>query len=257
MIGSLLYYLGLVPLTMLAGIVALVILPCPMRFRARVLSTWNLAAIAWLRVCCGVRYRVHGLDRLPATPAIVLCKHQSAWETIALPMLLPPQSWVLKRELLWIPFMGWALAIAGAIPIDRAQGTGALRKVMREGQLRLQRGLWVIIFPEGTRVAPGQRGHYARSGAMLALRENRPIVPIAHDAGLFWPRGGLRKHRGRIDLLIGDPIYPKGQSSAELTAQCEAWIESQTEALLEAAVREFPALADGYNPAPKPAGDKA
>ena len=250
MIGALCYYLGLVPWTVLAGVVALLIWPLPMRLRARWLALWNHGAIAWLGICCGVRYRVHGREHLPETAAVVLCKHQSAWEAIALPKLLPPQSWVLKRELLWLPFMGWALAIAGAIPIDRSQGTGALRKVLRDGQARLQRGLWVIIFPEGTRVAPGQKGNYARSGAQLAVRANCPIVPIAHNAGLFWPRGSLRKYRGRIDMVIGEPILPGDRSAAELTQLCESWIESETKRLLEAAVRESPQLAARYNPDP-------
>lgn len=250
MLGALCYYLGLVPWTVLAGVVALLIWPLPMRLRARWLSLWNHGAIAWLGLCCGVRYRLYGRERLPATAAVVLCKHQSAWETIALPKLLPPQSWVLKRELLWLPFMGWALAIAGAIPIDRSQGTGALRKVLRDGQERLQRGLWVIVFPEGTRVAPGRKGNYARSGAQLAVRANCPIVPIAHNAGLFWPRGSLRKYAGRIDMVIGEPILPGDRSAAELTQLCESWIESETQRLLEAAVRESPRLAARYNPDP-------
>jgi 1-acyl-sn-glycerol-3-phosphate acyltransferase len=232
---ALCFYLGLVPLTMLTAAIAVLIWPCPMRTRAGMLATWNRITIWWLRVCCGVTYRVHGLGNLPRGASVVMCKHQSAWETIALPMLLPAQSWVLKRQLLLIPFLGWALAIAGAIPIDRSQGANAIKKVLRAGKQRLRAGIWVIVFPEGTRVAPGQKQRYARSAALLATQSGCPIVPIAHNSGLYWPRDSFRKRPGQVDMVIGKPVFPDERTPADLTAQCENWIETQTNALLAAA----------------------
>jgi 1-acyl-sn-glycerol-3-phosphate acyltransferase len=161
-------------------------------------------------VICGLRYRVTGLESLPSESSIVLSKHQSAWETIALRAILPAhQSWVLKRELMRIPLFGAALARFRSIPIDRSAGRRAIVELVREGLQRLESGRWVIIFPEGTRVAPGCRQPYAIGGAVLAERSARPVVPIAHNAGHFWGRRNLRKFPGTIDLVIGPVIQTK------------------------------------------------
>ena len=155
-----------------------------------------------------------------------MVKHQSAWETIALRALLPPrQTWVLKRELLWIPIFGWALAMARPIAIDRKSGRAAARKLIAEGTDRLERGHCVILFPEGTRVAPGHRGKYHIGGALLAAASGYPVVPIAHNAGVFWARRSIRKYPGTIQVVIGPPIPTEGLSAAQITRRVEQWIE--------------------------------
>ncbi|NCA69413.1 MAG: 1-acyl-sn-glycerol-3-phosphate acyltransferase [Sphingobacteriia bacterium] len=195
-------------------------------------QAWGRFNLAALGLICGLKYRVTGLDTLPREGAIVLCKHQSAWETIALRGLLPPnQSWVLKRELMRIPLFGGALARFRSIPIDRSAGRRAMIQMVRDGQQHLEEGRWIVIFPEGTRVAPGDRKPYGIGGAVLAERTGRPVVPVAHNAGHFWGRRTIRKLPGTIDLVIGPVISTQGRKAAEINAEVEDWIESMVGAL--------------------------
>ncbi|WP_296805088.1 lysophospholipid acyltransferase family protein [Thiocapsa sp.] len=192
-------------------------------------ATLNLGALRWI---CGLRYRVSGLDKLPVENAIVLSKHQSSWDVIALRALLPiRQSWVLKQELMRIPFFGAGLKRLRCIPIDRAAGRRAIVELVREGLQLLQSGRWVIVFPEGTRVAPGCRHPYAIGGAVLAERSGRPVVPIAHNAGYFWGRRSIRKKPGTIEVVIGPPIPTAGRTAVEINAAVEEWIETTVAAL--------------------------
>lgn len=183
----------------------------------------------WLqKVVCGLEYEIEGLERLPPTPFIAMAKHQSAWETIALRDILPAkQSWVLKRELLWIPVFGWALMAAKNIAIDRRAGRKAAKQIIAQGRQRLAAGYCVIVFPEGTRTAPGTRRKYGIGGGLLAEQAQVPVVPIAHNAGVFWPRRQLRKYPGTIQVVIGPAIDPAGQSAAQITRAVEDWIERQ------------------------------
>jgi 1-acyl-sn-glycerol-3-phosphate acyltransferase len=184
----------------------------------------NLGALRWI---CGLRYRVSGLETVPVETAVVLSKHQSAWDIIALRALLPiRQSWVLKQELMRIPVFGAGLKRLRCIPIDRTAGRRAIVELVREGMHLLQSGRWVIVFPEGTRVAPGCRHPYAIGGAVLAERSGRPVVPIAHNAGYFWGRRSIRKEPGTIDVIIGPTIPTAGRTATEINAAAEAWIES-------------------------------
>jgi 1-acyl-sn-glycerol-3-phosphate acyltransferase len=224
-IRSVLFYLGLAPVTVLFCLLGVALLPLPRRMRYLVIIQWSRIALSWLRVSCGLGWRVSGREHIPATPGVILCKHQSAWETMSLQFVFPPHCQVVKRELLWVPFFGWGLACLNPIAIDRRAGARALRTVLKAGRQRIAEGWWVLIFPEGTRVPIEQPGHYASSGAALAIQAHCPIVPVAHNAGLFWRRQALRKRPGTIDLVIGPPIYPDGRSAAELTAAAEAWIE--------------------------------
>lgn len=200
----------------------------PYPWIARLGQDWgrlNLQGLAWL---CGLNYRVHGLEKLPTRTCIVLCKHQSAWETIALRALLPAQhTWVIKRELLWTPLFGWAMAAFRPIAINRAEGRRAVRQLLREGQQWLDQGRWVVIFPEGTRVPPGERRKYGMGGALLAERTGYPILPIAHNAGVFWRRRDFKKYPGVIDLVIGDLIETRGLTAAAIHRQVEDWIETR------------------------------
>lgn len=182
---------------------------------------------------CGLSHEVSGLENIPDEAAIIMCKHQSAWETLALQLIFPPQVWILKRELLWIPIYGWGLAAMNPIAIDRSSKMRALKQIVRQGCERLQQGLWVVIFPEGTRVAPGEKGKYQPGGGMLAEKSNFPIVPIAHNSGYFWPKNSFRKWPGSIRMVIGPTINPQGKSASEITKQVEAWIESAVSELPE------------------------
>jgi len=187
-------------------------------------AQWNLVALKHL---CRLDYCIQGLEHLPASTCIVLSKHQSAWETIALRALLPiGQTWVLKRELLGIPILGTALRQFRPIAIDRAAGRLALKQLLTDGQRLLEAGHWVVIFPEGTRVAPGERGCYNIGGALLAQRTGYPIIPIAHNAGVFWGRRSLIKRPGTIVVVIGPAIISAGKSAQEINQDTESWIEN-------------------------------
>jgi 1-acyl-sn-glycerol-3-phosphate acyltransferase len=200
--------------------------------RDRIGRTWARVNLRALKTLCGLDYRVTGLEHLPAGAAVVLCKHQASWEIIALRAILPlRQSWVLKQELMRIPIFGRGLKHLHSIPIDRAAGRRAFIVMVRAGTKALDSGRSVIVFPEGTRVAPGVRKAYAPGGAALAQRSGRPLVPIAHNAGLFWARHGVRKIPGRIDVVIGPVITTEGRAVDEINAEVEAWIESTVASL--------------------------
>ncbi|MBK5936333.1 MAG: 1-acyl-sn-glycerol-3-phosphate acyltransferase [Halorhodospira halophila] len=195
--------------------------------RYRFLSAWGLVVIESARWLCSLDYRVQGLENRPEGAAVVMAKHQSAWETLALLKWFSPQTWVLKESLLRIPFFGWGLRLLEPIAIDRqARGT-ARQQVIEQGTDRLRRGRWVIIFPEGTRIPPGQKGRYRSGGAELAIRAGVPVVPVAHNAGSFWGRNSPLRRSGRIEVVIGPPVATQGRSAEEITAEVEAWIERQ------------------------------
>ncbi len=201
--------------------------PFPFKIRYAIASRWALLNLWWLKRSCGLSYRVSGAEHIPRDTAIIFCKHQSTWETLALQAIFPPQVWVMKRELLWVPFFGWALAMLGSIAIDRKAGRKAIDQLITQGRQRLEDGRWVVVFPEGTRIAPGQRGRYRIGGAVLAEQSGHPIVPVAHNAGEFWPKRGFLKRPGEIQVVIGPPIQTQGRSAAEILALAETWIETE------------------------------
>ncbi|MBK1722078.1 lysophospholipid acyltransferase family protein [Thiocystis violacea] len=201
---------------------------------ARLARSWGVLNLHALKHLCGLEYRVTGIEHLPREPSVVLSKHQSAWEIIALRVLLPlDQSWVLKQELTRIPFFGWALNRLDPIPIDRAAGRREITKLIREGTKRLDEGRWIIVFPEGTRVAPGTQHTYGIGGALLAERSGRRVVPIAHNAGVFWGRRSLMKRPGIIDVVIGPSLQTQGRKATEINALTEEWIEGAVAALAD------------------------
>ena len=222
-----LFYVGLFALTIPFSLLAILLIPLPAVMRSRWVSGWAHAVIWWLKVTCNLRYEVTGREHIPATPSIILAKHQSAWETIALQSIFPPQVWVLKRELLMIPFFGWGLWAVGSIPIDRSSGREALKKLVSHGKDRLKRGLWVVIFPEGTRMAPGVRGKYHVGGAWLASHTETAVVPVAHNAGRFWRKNSILKYPGVIQVVIGQPINTTGLKPDAVNKQVEEWIEAE------------------------------
>lgn len=186
---------------------------------------WSRTLLAGLQRLCGLSYRIRGLENLPDQPFIMLVKHQSAWETIAIPGIIPrQQAWVLKQELMRVPFFGWALRFFKPIALDRKAGRKALRQLLDEGKAQLAAGQSILVFPEGTRVAVGQQSEFNIGGAMLAEKSGAPVVPITHNAGVFWRRRGVRKLAGKVDLVIGPPIETKGLSAKEINQLAAAWI---------------------------------
>lgn len=227
-VRSLLFALIMLIVTPIWALVCFVFAPFPYRTRYFVTSRWNVFIIWLAKVLCGIRYQIKGWENLPDSPAILLSKHQSAWETIFLLWKMPrPLVFVLKRSLIYIPLFGWALALLRMIPIDRKNGKDAFAQVTREGRQRLQDGQWIIMFPEGTRIPVGKQGKYKMGGTRLAVETNTIVVPIALNAGECWPRNAFIKRPGLITVSIGKPISPEGRNPAELMQQVENWIESE------------------------------
>ena len=226
-----LFWLAMLVVTPPYALIALASAPLPRLTRYRILSSWSRIMLWLLEVVCGVRWSVEGREHLPKEPAVILAKHQSAWETFAFQQIFPPQVHVLKRELLWIPFFGWGLAAMSPIAIDRARGIKALRTMARKGKERLAQGFWVIVFPEGTRVAPGTKRRYQPGGAWLAAHSGAPVVPVAHNAGRVWPRNSFLKHPGKVTVRIGPAIASAGREPDAINALAEKWIEAQQKAL--------------------------
>lgn len=195
--------------------------------RYRIITTWSRVIIGAASAICGIRYRVVGRENIPDQPCIIMSKHQSAWETLAFQVIFPPQVLVVKGELLRIPFFGWGLAMLSPIAIDRGAGSRALRQIEEQGIARLQQGFWVIIFPEGTRIKPGEKGVYQSGGAWLATHSNSLVLPIALNSGEFWGRKAFLKRPGTITVSIGPPIRAQGMKPGELNAKVESWIESE------------------------------
>ncbi len=196
-------------------------------YRYHVIKQWARSMMHWACWICDIGYEVHGKENLPAGPAIIMSKHQSAWETMAFQKIFPPQVWVLKRELLWLPFFGWALALTQPIAINRSDGFRALDQVVKQGIERLKAGRWVVIFPEGTRRTFGEKGKYAAGGGLLAAKSGYPVVPVAHNAGRYWPRRGFIKKPGIIQVHIGPVIEPAGKTAKQITQEAEDWIEGK------------------------------
>ncbi len=224
---SLIFFLLQLVITPLYALIAIFTFPFHPLIRYRIIFGWALIMLWLLRVLCGIRMEVRGAGNIPREPCIVLCKHQSAWETIALQKVFPPQVWVLKRELLWLPFFGWGLAMTSPIAIKRSEGREAMKQLLKQGKERLQMGFCVVIFPEGTRIPYGQRGKYKIGGALLGASSGAPVVPVAHNAGRLWGRNSFLKHPGVITMSIGAPIDPAGLKAEEINRRVEEWIENE------------------------------
>ena len=189
---------------------------------------WPRTAIWGARWICGIRWRVEGWDNLPKGPAVLLSKHQSAWETLWLPATMPRKlSFVYKRELHWVPFFGWAFATIGMININRGKGQSAFEQVVEQGTSHLADGWWIVMFPEGTRTPPGSTRRYKTGGARLAVRTGTPVTPIALTSGECWPRKAFLKRPGEITVSIGPPIPTAGRTEREIAGLVESWIETQ------------------------------
>jgi len=183
--------------------------------------------LRWVELSVGIRYEVEGWEHVPKTPVVIMSKHQSAWETIFIESAFPSQCWIVKKELLWLPFVGWGLMAIRAIAIDRSSGRTAREQIVEQGAERLREGHWVTIFPEGTRVAPGVKGRYGIGGSLLATRTGTRILPIAHNAGEVWGRYAFRKKPGIVKVVIGPLIPAAGRDVLEVNREVEGWIEGQ------------------------------
>ena len=226
-IRSLIFLLLQIVITPLYAMLAILTFPFHPITRYRIISGWALTMLWLLRVLCGIRMEVRGADNIPAQPCVILCKHQSAWETMALQKVFPPQVWVLKRELLWLPFFGWGLAMTSPVAIRRSNGRAAIKQLLSQGKQRLAQGFCVVIFPEGTRIPYGQRGKYKSGGAQLAVASGAPVVPVAHNAGKLWGKNSFLKFPGVITMSIGQPIDPQGLKADEINQRVEQWIETE------------------------------
>jgi len=225
---SLLFTIGYNLTGAIAGLIAVIIWPIlPYAWRWRIVTSWNRFSMVWLRVCCGIKFNIIGNKHSEAFPCVVLSKHQSTWETMFLQYYFGPVSTILKKELLRIPFFGWGLASLRPIAIDRKNPVQALKDVKTLGLARLKEGNNLLIFPEGTRVAPGTVGNYARSGADIAITAGVPIIPVAHNGAECWPHKHFYLYPGTITVVIGEPITSEGKDRKALTEEVKQWIEGE------------------------------
>jgi 1-acyl-sn-glycerol-3-phosphate acyltransferase len=228
-IRSLIYSTLMVLGTGVFGVIVLIsaLLPLSIEQRYVIPRTWGLF-LTWLAgAVCGLKYTIEGQENLPDRPFISLWKHSSAWDTMAQMFVVPPAAWLLKREVTWIPIVGWAVSTYKPIAINRSAGHSAVNQVVTQGRERLASGMGVIVYPEGTRVLPGQTRKYGISGALLATQTGAPVVPIAHNSGYFWRRRSIMKKAGTIRVVIGPPIDPTGMDPRELNNQVQQWIEAK------------------------------
>lgn len=236
-IRSALFAIGYTVFTTVYGALSVPMYLLPPLQRHRLIISWTHIVIWWAKVTCGIRYQIIGREKLANIqgPVVVLSKHQSAWETFFLQGLFWPSSTVLKKELLRIPFFGWGLAALRPIAIDRSNPREALKEVKNQGVARLSEGVNLILFPEGTRVAIGEKVKYARSGADIAKASGATIVPVSHNAGKFWVVNGGKflKKPGLVTVVIGDPIDGTDINTKEVTAQVESWVESTLDDILD------------------------
>lgn len=232
-IRSYLFLFGLSIATIIHATLGLFTFPLPFIYRYRFITLWSRFVIFWLKITCHINYRLEGFENLPTnTPVIILSKHQSTWETLAFQVFFSPQTWVMKKELLNIPFFGWALRLLEPIAIDRRKKLSSIEQIIKQGREKLQAGRWVIIFPEGTRTAFTENRPFLAGGARLAEATGFPVIPVTHNAGLFWPKKGFLKKAGTVIVRIGPIIDTKNKKAEEINAIAKAWIDQTTPQLL-------------------------
>jgi 1-acyl-sn-glycerol-3-phosphate acyltransferase len=224
-IGSTLLFVGIFVTATMVGILLILGMLTTFKIRWKIGYAW-CAIISWMtKVFCGLTFEVEGMENFdPKQPGIILSNHQSAWETLALRYILPPHSVVIKRELLYLPIWGWSLLTLKSIVINRKNQRASLRSLLEQGSRYLNEGLWVLIFPEGTRAPAREVLKFNIGGAMLAHKAGFPVIPVAHNAGDFWPRYSFFKYPGVIKLKIGPVIESKGRKASEINAEAEKWI---------------------------------
>jgi 1-acyl-sn-glycerol-3-phosphate acyltransferase len=223
---SILFWLAFIVNTGIFGSLIVILFFTPSSFRLRIARLWSYTNNFLLKIFCGLGFKVEGKENLNIKTAIILCKHQSTWETLALHSFTPFTRWVFKRELMYIPVFGWALALTDPIAINRGAGRAAIKQLINEGTKKLNDGKWMVLFPEGTRTAPGKTHKYKIGGALLASKSGYPVIPVAHNAGEFWPRHSFIKWPGTISVVIGPAIDAKDRSAEEINTEVFNWIEN-------------------------------
>jgi 1-acyl-sn-glycerol-3-phosphate acyltransferase len=223
---ALAFYAGYIVVTVVWGSLSVLVawlLPMRARFLF-VIGCWTRLVLGWLRVCCGITCRIEGMEHVPSSPCIVLVRHESTWETLFIQTLFAPQATLVKRELLYIPFFGWAFRLLRPIAIDRKDPRSALRSLIREGRARLSANFWVVLFPEGTRMPVGEMGSFQLGGAALAEATGTPVIVVAHDAGRYWPAHRFGKTPGVIRVQISPPIRTEGRKTREINTLAREWM---------------------------------
>ena len=225
-VRSLLFWIGFIVNTMVFGTLVVILFFTPSSFRLKIARLWSHVNNFLLKVFCGIDFTIRGKENLNVETAIILSKHQSTWETLALHSFTPYVHWVFKRELMYIPVFGWALALTDPIAINRGTGRVAIKQLITEGTKKLNDGKWMVLFPEGTRTSPGKSHKYKIGGALLAEKSGYPVIPIAHNAGEFWPRHSFIKWPGTISVVIGPAIETKGRMAEDINTEVYNWIET-------------------------------
>jgi len=223
---SLLFWFGFIINVIVFGLLIVFLFFTPSSFRLKIARLWSHTNNFLLKIFCGIDFKVKGQENLNVKTAIILSKHQSTWETLALHSFTPYVRWVFKRELMYIPVFGWALALTDPIAINRGAGRVAIKQLIDEGSEKLNQGKWMVLFPEGTRTAPGKTHKYKIGGALLAEKSGYPVIPVAHNAGEFWPRHSFIKWPGTISVVIGPAIETQGRSADEINKDVFNWIET-------------------------------
>ncbi|HEX4763116.1 MAG TPA: lysophospholipid acyltransferase family protein [Usitatibacter sp.] len=224
---SILFLLVSIPITAVFGILVPLGRVVGVRGPFWFARAYTRVMLKWVEWSLAISYDIEGWENVPHGPVVLMAKHQSAWETLFMEAKFPAQCWIVKKELLWLPFVGWGLMAIKCIAIDRSSGHSARDQIVEQGAARLKDGLWVTIFPEGTRVAPGKVGRYGIGGALLATRTGTPILPMAHNAGEYWGRYAFKKHAGRVRVIIGPPIQTEGRDVLTVNNEVQAWIEAR------------------------------
>lgn len=224
---SLLFLVGMAILTFVFGFSSLLTIVVPYRMRYRFITYWSACNLWWLRITCGLKNEIIGKENIPDHPCIVMANHQSTWETLAIGPIFPPLTWVVKRELFFVPIFGWGLALTQPIALDRNAGKKAVEQLVEKGVEKTKSGRWILIFPEGTRTPPGTKRKFKIGGAMLAAKSGVPIIPVAHNSGNYWARKQLTKKSGTIKMIIGPEIITQGKSAEKINQEVYTWISSK------------------------------
>jgi 1-acyl-sn-glycerol-3-phosphate acyltransferase len=226
---SLLYFLGSLIVSIILVAIALILFFLPFKFRYAILSKWSMFCLWWLAFTLDIKLQVIGKENIPCKPCVIVSNHQSTWETLGFQQIFPAQTWVLKQALLWIPIFGWGLALLKPIVINRDEKLKALKTIIKQGEARLKEGIFVVIFPEGTRQAYKKLGKYQNGAMAIAKKASCDVIPVYHNAGAVWPKGSFIKYPGIITVIIGKPINIKEKSAKELTQNIKHWTQKQSE----------------------------
>jgi len=225
-IRSLLFFIGFGLSTVVLGILCLLTVVVPFAWRYRFIRSWNAFNAWWLETICNLHYTIEGKENIPSTPCVIVSNHQSTWETLTFNTIFPTVTWVVKRELYWVPIFGWGLALSEPIAINRRLGKQAVEQIKTIGIKRLAQGRNVLIFPEGTRVAPHETKKFKLGGFVLAHAAGADILPVAHNSGYFWARRQFVKKPGTIKVVIGRPISVKNKTVDQIIEEVSIWMQA-------------------------------